>query len=260
MNKKKKSRRKRILIAYAVRGAVVLVIAIMLFLMFCGCLYIRDFFRKKSESNMQTVYAAQPDNLQDNSGKGQLPEEGGAEDGLTVILDAGHGGNDGGTTYGNLNEKDITIMFVQQLKEKLEKEGIRVILTREDDTYLSLEQRAAAANSSSADVFVSLHCNYYEDDSKISGLECYHLEGSEKSGAFAQSIVDAISENPAIDCRGTRTENFFVLKKTNIPAVLIELGYLSNKGDRQNLQSADYQDVLTDRIAAGILAGLQNKG
>ena len=245
------------MIAYALRTAVVLVIALMLFLMFCGCLYIRDYIRERSDKDMQTVYAGQLNDAGEDMGTEQvLPQDTQAVV-PAVMLDAGHGGNDGGTVYGKVNEKDITLAVALRIQERLEQEGVKVLLTRMEDKYLSLEERAEAANSSPASLFVSLHCNYYEDDFSISGLECYYLEESEKGGELARTIVDAIEEDSSIKCRGTRTEDFYVLKKTNVPAALIELGFLSNKTERQKLGSEDYQAVLAQRISEGILNALK---
>lgn len=258
-NQKRKNRRKRIIIAYALRAAVMLVIALMLFLMFCGCLYIRDFFRERSDKDLQTVHAGQISGVSENLGTDEVPKQDTKEDVPTVMLDAGHGGNDGGTVYGKVNEKDITLAVALELKSRLEQEGVKVLLTRGEDEYLSLEERAEAANSSPASLFVSLHCNYYEDDFSISGLECYYLEESEKGGKLAQTIVDAIEGDSSIKCRGTRTEDFYVLKRTSIPAVLIELGFLSNKAERQKLGSDDYQAVLAQRISEGILNALKEQ-
>lgn len=259
MNKKRKARRKRVLIAYTLRIAAVTLVGIILFLMFCGCLYIRDFLRDRSDSNTHSAQAAQMGNGPDNTEIDKMSGQMETEDGMRVVLDAGHGGNDGGTIYGAVNEKDITLAVVMMLKEKLEQKGVQVTLTRQEDEYLSLEQRSAAANASSADIFVSLHCNYYEDDFSISGLESYYLEQSVNGKALAQSITDAVSEDASIECRGIKTENFYVLKNTNIPAVLIELGFLSNKSERQKLQSEDYQTLLAEKISKGIMAHLNNK-
>ena len=133
------------------------------------------------------------------------------------------------------------------------KRGASVLLTRTDDTKIPLEERAAMANEKEADLFVSIHCNYCEDDSSVQGLECYYREGSDEAQKLAENVVTAVEESSMISCRGTRTADFSVLRNTSMTAVLVEIGYLSNSSERQNLGSKDYQQELIDRLADGIL-------
>ena len=128
-----------------------------------------------------------------------------------------------------------------------------VLLTRTDDTKIPLEERATMANEKEADLFVSIHCNYCEDDSSVQGLECYYREGSDEAQKLAENVVTAVEESSMISCRGTRTADFSVLRNTSMTAVLVEIGYLSNSSERQNLVSKDYQQELIDRLADGIL-------
>ena len=128
-----------------------------------------------------------------------------------------------------------------------------VLLTRTDDTKIPLEERATMANEKEADLFVSIHCNYCEDDSSVQGLECYYREGSDEAQKLAENVVTAVEESSMISCRGTRTADFSVLRNTSMTAVLVEIGYLSNSSERQNLGSKDYQQELIDRLADGIL-------
>lgn len=174
-----------------------------------------------------------------------------------VVLDAGHGGKDQGTSAGEILEKDINLAVVKKLAEVLQDEKTMVIFTREDDTKVGLEERAAFANENEADLFVSLHCNYCEDDAGVQGLECYYREDSKEGEALANQVVQAVAEEEQIVNRGTRTANFRVLCKTQMPAVLVEMGYLSNAEERGKMTEKAYQEVLAERIAQGVRGMLE---
>lgn len=171
-----------------------------------------------------------------------------------IVLDAGHGGRDQGTSSGEILEKDINLAMAGRLAELLEEAGETVILTREDDTKIGLEDRAAFANEKEADLFVSLHCNYCEEDPGVHGLECYYREDSEEGENLANRIVEAMESGEGIDSRGMRTANFRVLCRTDMPAVLVEMGYLSNRSERGKMTDEDYQKLLAEKLAEGILA------
>ena len=171
-----------------------------------------------------------------------------------VVLDAGHGGKDVGTSYGNIYEKDINLSIALEIKECLEQEGIEVILTRSSDEFISLEERAAAANQTDAEVFVSIHCNYYEDDSSVSGVEGYYCSDSEEGKELAESILSTLGKNESITVRNAKSEEYYVLEHTNMPALLLEVGYLSNFEERQQLSNGDYKKILSQEIAKGILS------
>lgn len=171
-----------------------------------------------------------------------------------IVLDAGHGGRDQGTSSGSVLEKDINLVMVGKLAEILEEAGETVILTREDDTKIGLEDRAEFANQNEADLFVSLHCNYCEDDTGVHGLECYYREDSEEGKALADLIVEKLRSEESIANRGTRTADFRVLCRTDMPAVLVEMGYLSNQSERKKMTDEAYQKLLAEKLAEGILA------
>lgn len=172
---------------------------------------------------------------------------------LLVVVDAGHGGKDQGTCSGDILEKDINLAVAEKLVKKLKKGGAEVIMTRDEDVKIELEDRAKIANEEKADIFVSIHCNYYEKDAGIKGLECYYQEGSEGGEELAERIVQAFESEDAIAVRGTKTAGYRVLRKTQMPAVLVELGYMSNRAECEKLADENYQELLAEKIAAGIL-------
>lgn len=254
MNKKKHRKRrkiKRLIIAYLLWAIVILVPLIMIVLMVCGCLYIYERFTDKKE--MKDTYAEQETDP-------IVPAVGNISE-FCVIIDAGHGGSDGGTVSGEVIEKDINLSAALKLKAILEDDDIEVLLTRSADEDMSLAQRALAANDSHADFFISLHCNYYEDDAGIAGLECYYgSPEATESKAYAESIIQAVSLSGDIEAREAKSESYYVLQNTQMPAVLVEMGFLSNASERRKLSSDDYQEMLSQRIAEGILQELMDEG
>lgn len=223
----------------------------MLFLMLCGCLYIRDFFREKK--------AAAPSNSTPESLSTPDPSAQKTAAPYTIILDAGHGGNDSGTIEQSTAEKDINLSIALKMKELLEQKNIQVILTRDKDIFMELEERTEIAKNEEADLFLSIHCNYYEDDSSIRGLECYYSQDSSDGEYYAEKLIESLEEKGDILSRNAKPAEYFVLKNTNIPSVLVETGYLSNYADRKDLTSQNYQEKLAAELVEGILKGLRDK-
>ena len=252
--KRKKLRKrkiKRLMIAYLLRTIVILIPIIMMILMVCGCLYIYERFTKEDEkinkyTDISTDRNAGNDIAPVTSMENTAP-------GVCVVVDAGHGGSDGGTVSGKAVEKDINLSVALKLKAILENDNIEVILTRSSDENMSLAERTSVANDSNADFFISLHCNYYEKDAQIAGLECYYNNlNTVESKEYAESIINAVSLSEDIETRYAKTEGYYVLRNTQMPAVLVEMGFLSNYSESQKLLDDDYQESLAQRIAEGI--------
>lgn len=260
LHRKKKHRRrrklKRLLIAYLLWAILILIPLIMVVLMACGCLYIRDRFAGKA-AGMARCSGFHRGIAADAAGNSPIVPTVSAEHQdpeFCVVIDPGHGGNDGGTVSGKVAEKDVNLSVARKLKAILELNHIEVILTRSSDDYMSLAQRTSVANGSNGDLFISLHCNYYEDDAGIAGMECYyHRQGAKKSQAFAESILHAASLSDDIPVRDAKAAGYYVLRNTGMPAVLVEMGFLSNAAELRKLSSDDYQEKLARRIAEGIL-------
>ena len=254
---KRIARLRRRIIAYTVRGIVAAVLAVMLLLMVCGCLYIRDFFRKDHKDSAlkaDSVREAVP-GVEENKPDTEFPEQ----EKYTVVLDAGHGGEDGGTVEQTAMEKEINLAVVLKMRELLENQGICVVLTREQDIFIKLEERVRVANGEKADLFVSIHCNYYEKDSLIYGLECYYCKGAEDGKYYAERILDTIEKSGEIVSRNAKPSGYYILKNTTVPAVLVETGYLSNYNERNQLISGEYQGKLAQELVEGIVEGLEGK-
>lgn len=255
--KKRIARRRRIMIAYMVRGIVVVILAVMVLLMICGCLYIKDFFLgdkdtdRKAESDRGTVSHVE----EETDPIGEIKED----TRYKIMLDAGHGGADGGTGKQAAVEKDINLVIVLEMKELLENKNIRVALTRDRDVFMSLEDRVRAAEEADADLFLSVHCNYYEKDSSISGLECYYCKGASEGRDYAEKIITEIEERGNIVSRNAKPADYYVLKNTSIPAVLVEVGYLSNYNERTNLMTEEYQERIAIELVEGVVKGFESK-
>lgn len=172
-----------------------------------------------------------------------------------IVIDAGHGDEDPGSSISNVDEKDLNLQIALKLKSALEEEGYEVMMTRSDDTYLTLTERAEFANEVEADLFISIHQNSYIDDSTVSGIEVYYNESTktESDEVLAQFIQTELVETTGARDRGIRTyDELVVTRKTEMPACLVELGYMTNKSELSLLQSDAYQYKLVTGMVNGI--------
>lgn len=172
-----------------------------------------------------------------------------------IVIDAGHGDEDPGSTISNVNEKDLNLEIALKLKSALEAEGYDVMMTRSDDTYLTLTERAEFANEVEADLFISIHQNSYIEDSSVSGIEVYYNESTktEADEELAQLIQTGLVDATGARDRGIRAyDELAVTRKTEMPACLVELGYMTNQSELALLQSDDYQYKLITGMVNGI--------
>lgn len=176
----------------------------------------------------------------------------------SVTLDFGHGGKDpGGVGYG-LQEKDLTLNIGLAAGKIVERHNVRVVYTRKTDVFIPLEERANIANSANTDIFVSIHINAF-NRSTAQGIEAYSYPTSSAGAILARDIHnELIADNTLYTVnRGLKTANFSVLRRTRMPAVLLELGFITNPQDVQILTSR--QDDFALAIAKGILKNLSIK-
>jgi N-acetylmuramoyl-L-alanine amidase len=221
--------------------------------------------------------------------------KGGARSVERVALDPGHGGNDPGAIGpSGLREKDVTLAIAHKVAPILARQGIQVTLTRDDDRYVTLEERTARANAFNADLFVSIHCNAAENKTKR-GVETYVLDTTTsdmasrvaaRENATSQAASNEVAQLLAsmrladqatrstrfaelLQCAsmaslwekysdvadgGVHRAAFYVLVGARMPAVLFEASYISNAIEEQRLGSADYQQLLADGIANAVKA------
>ncbi|RLC52252.1 MAG: N-acetylmuramoyl-L-alanine amidase, partial [Candidatus Cloacimonadota bacterium] len=246
----------------------------------------------------QTLPVLLPDKISYISGiiTAEAPEDTSVK---TIVLDPGHGGKDPGAIgYSKKNfEKDIVLSVAKKLKKLLENNlSVQVLLTREDDRFVSLYERTNFANRMKADLFISIHCNAHRKNNVI-GTEVYYLstaktdearavealensvvfeyeggeeavkkyddlafiladmaqnENLEESYKFALNVENKIIGSCHSRDRGVKQANFYVLRGTFMPSVLIELGFITNKEEEKKLINSDYQDKLAKAIFKSI--------
>lgn len=171
----------------------------------------------------------------------------------TVVLDAGHGGSASGAVYEGIKEKDLTLAITLKLYQLLADQGYRVILTRADDSSVDLYERAGIANAAQADIFVSIHCNATTVSPDYDGLYTYYFPGSTRGQRLANAIqIEACAATGARD-RGLMSNNFVVLRETEMPAVLVETGFMTCHWELMNLSNPTYQKAMAAGIANGII-------
>jgi len=212
-----------------------------------------------------------------------------------VVIDAGHGGHDDGATGPKgLAEKDLVLDVSRRLAERLESRGLRVVLTRDDDTFVPLEQRTSMANDARADLFVSIHANsahtaeprgietYFvslestdDDASRVAAREneafgeAARIPGADdplmallgdmiatehvvESSHFAKIVQHELAEVDAASSRGVKQAPFVVLMGVQMPASLIEIGFLSNPSDEEALRAERHRGHLVDAMARAV--------
>ena len=164
--------------------------------------------------------------------------------GKTIVIDAGHGGKDpGAASSRGGNEKGINLEVAQQIAQVLRDKGYRVIMTRNNDEFIELEERAAIANRSHADIFVSIHADS-SAKSNTNGFTVYVERSSSRASKDLASAIDDRMAQTGISSNGTKKADYRVLTHTGCPAVLIELGYLSNYWEAKQLKNDDMQKRL----------------
>jgi len=168
----------------------------------------------------------------------------------TIVVDAGHGGFDrGGVPGQRISEKDKTLDVALRLRSILQADGYRVIMTRDRDVFIPLGTRVAIANSYRGATFVSIHFNCAPRVG-ANGIETYYYRSD--SASLAASIHRNVVSGAPSENRGIRRRGFYVLRRTAIPSVLVECGFLTNPTEGRLALSGDYRQKLAEQIARGI--------
>lgn len=191
---------------------------------------------------------------------------------LKVCIDAGHGGIDPGAVVGDVKEKDLALVYANALRVKLCEDGISVVMTREQDKLpnnapdknAGLKARYVIANTEQVTLFVSCHFNASASPS-AKGFEVFHARGSTRGRAAAVAIYREVTgdgpsrvyPDQSPQCGNRRLA---VLRGTNMPAVLLEFGYLTNPNDRASAQVDEWRDEMVTHVADGIVAWLRAEG
>jgi N-acetylmuramoyl-L-alanine amidase len=171
----------------------------------------------------------------------------------TVVIDAGHGGKDpGATSILGYYEKDVNLAVARKVAWLLEQRGLRVRMTRTDDYFVELEDRAAMANNINADLFVSIHADSFPKSSRR-GFTVYIANAASSASHRAAKAIARSMSGTGLNSFGVDTANYHVLTATRGPAVLVELGYLTNRHEAALLRSSSFQNRLADAVADGII-------
>lgn len=178
-----------------------------------------------------------------------------------IVIDAGHGGKDTGTLSekNNYEEKKLNLETALVVKGFLEALGYPVIMTREKDVTMTLQDRCDLANTTSASLFVSVHYNFCPSID-VQGIEVYYYKDEKRdkskriieSKQLAEEIHSSIITHTGSPTRGVKQANLAVVRETKMPAILVEGGYLSNPKERERVKSEEYRRYLAWGIAKGI--------
>lgn len=168
----------------------------------------------------------------------------------TIVIDPGHGGIDrGGVPGQRIQEKQMTLDVAQRLRRVLEGNGYRVVMTRNSDVFIPLGTRTAIANRYRGATFVSVHFNSARREG-ANGIETYYYRGD--SVNLAANIHRNVVAVAPTENRGIRRRGYFVLRRTSIPSVLVELGFLTNRYEGRQALNSTYRQKLAEAVARGI--------
>lgn len=185
---------------------------------------------------------------------------------LTIMIDAGHGGHDIGTqsiSKPRYQEKSLNLVTAKFVRDFLEQLGYQVIMTREEDKFISLDKRAQMANELKPTLFVSIHYNS-APIAEAQGIEVFFYQSKEdhnkkekdrvaKSRRLAHSVLKNVVHETKAKSRGVKHGNYLVIRETAVPAILVEGGFVSNESELQNLKDPVY----LKRLSWGIVRGIE---
>ena len=200
---------------------------------------------------------------------GQATDAAAGKAAVTVVIDPGHGGVDGGAEADDgTPEKNINLNIALKLKQLAENDGWNIIMTREEDTGLYSEQnstirskktedlkkRKEIFDSSAADAAVSIHLNSYTADRSVRGAQVFYADGSEESKMLAECIQDQMKNRR----RAMAKSDVLILQQAKVPTVIAECGFLSNYEESRKLRTDEYQNKLAKNIYSGIKNYIEN--
>ncbi len=185
-----------------------------------------------------------------------------------VIIDAGHGGSDPGAVYTHNGvdyiEKDINLSVAKKVAKLLKNAGVNVEMTRTGDTFPSLSDRYNYANDLNASFFVSVHSNAFDGNSQSNGIEVYYSSTNNSndytvtSKELATQVYKNLIKNTNATQRGVKTEQHAVTKNSKMPAILIEMGFISNEEEAMKMVDDEYQDLIAEAIADAIISKIDS--
>lgn len=179
-------------------------------------------------------------------------EEKGILNGYTIVLDPGHGGNDGGAIGANGTlEKERTFYTAEKIAQSLKEHDANVQITRYGDEFVELASRVEIAERHNADLFISIHYDGFEN-ADVNGITTYYYH--DRTNRIAQLIHEnIINKNTDARDRGYEKGDYYVLRENEIPGILLELGYITNPDDERRINSEDFQLSITEAVTASVL-------
>ena len=220
---------------------------------------LKETFRESEETNSGAVIGMKEKENEKSDKKERGEKQGEAHKKRTVVVDAGYGGPDGGKTGVNGKlEKELNLIIAEKVKKLLEEEGIAVIMTREEDGWLAetrigdLKERVRIMNESKADLAVSIHQNSYHEES-VFGAQVFYYTTSGEGKAAAEILQNELLEiDPENKKREKANNTYYILKKTEVPTVIVECGFLSNHKEAEKLSDEAYQGKIAEAVVKGI--------
>lgn len=179
--------------------------------------------------------------------------------GPTIVIDAGHGGRDVGARGQKpfCEEKRLCLQTARLVKKYLDQLGYHVVMTRTSDAFIPLARRVEIAKQADSQLFVSVHFNSCRSPT-VQGVEVFFYDSKEHkrrtlaSKRLADSILTRVIRRTAANSRGVKKGNFYVIRETSMPAVIVEGGFISHPTERTNLKSIEYQEKIARGIADGV--------
>lgn len=172
------------------------------------------------------------------------------------MIDPGHGGRDPGAVgIGGLQEKNVILPISRRVAALLEQNGVQAVMTRSDDRFISLRGRTDMASRARANLFVSIHANAISlSRPDVNGVETYYYSSGQR---LAQTIHRSMLQSTGMRDRGVKRARFYVLRNTSMPAVLVEVGFVTGREDAPRLSDPRFRDQMAEAIARGILQYVQ---
>jgi N-acetylmuramoyl-L-alanine amidase len=167
----------------------------------------------------------------------------------TVIIDAGHGGQDLGGQWGQVYEKHLALDTAIRLEANLQRMGYKTVMLRRSDYFLTLQQRTDIANRYKNAIFVSIHYNYTWK-SQVSGLETFYYSTAGQN--LAQCVQSSLIGHTSTINRSAKFARFHVIRNSRLPAILVESGFVSNANERNRMKSARFRESIARSVAEGI--------
>jgi N-acetylmuramoyl-L-alanine amidase len=182
----------------------------------------------------------------------------GAPQQFRLVVDAGHGGNDEGSKYNNIKEKDITLAIAKQIKLLAPQYGIDIAMTREGDNFINPPGRINVAEHENANAYVSIHVNELKGYSYVSGMQVYVSNRNpqfEQSCVLGSAVSKSLSEKFKVFGKlQDRAKNIYVLSENSLPSVLVECGFITNAQDAKMLTDSTEEKLIAKQILEGVAA------